>query len=149
MAFRGLPLERQLEDRRDDSEPELAASSAAGDATDRGRDPELADQIERVAQAESHPLQHRADQRGAIMTEPQPDEGSSDLRVRVGGALSGQVGEEGEALDPWSPIVGPGQQRLEILRGSEDVTGPSERSGGRQHDPHQVPSRRGCVAERV
>ena len=64
-----------------------------------GRDAQLGDQIQAVAQAEGDALEHGADQRRSVVAQAQPDERATGVGVGMGRALAGQIGQEGQALD--------------------------------------------------
>ena len=90
--------DRQAEDGGEDAKPELAASAAAGDVAGTRVDPELAQQLERVAQPIGDTLQHGADERAAVVSKREPGESGARVRVRVRRPLPGEVGEERQAL---------------------------------------------------
>src|SRR5262249_37885937 len=73
-------LERDPEYRRDDPQPEPAARAAAGDAADLGLDPEAAHQLERIAQPVGDGLEHRADDRAAIVADREADKSRASVR---------------------------------------------------------------------
>ena len=103
-------LKRQLEHRGDDPQPQLAARAAAGDATQLRSAAKLADEVERVAQAERDPLEHRADQRAAVVAEPEPHKRRPSVGIGVRGALAREVGEEQEPFGPGRPRGGLGDR---------------------------------------
>jgi hypothetical protein len=79
--------------------PERAFGPAAGDAhlgnfAQTGR----FHQLETVAQAEGHALQHGAGHVRQAMPHRQPDKGAARQRVGVRGALAGQVRQEEQAI---------------------------------------------------
>src|SRR5262249_21729903 len=95
----GGRLERQLERRGEDAEPQLAACAASQDASAFGIGAELAQELERVAQPVGDALQHRAPQRAAVVAYRDAREGAARVRVRMGRALAGEIRREGEPLD--------------------------------------------------
>ena len=100
-------LERQLEHRGDDLQPQLAARAAARHAPERRAATELVDQIERVAKAERYALEHRAHERAAVVAQLEPDERPARVRVGVRRTLAREVGQENQALGPGRPAPPP------------------------------------------
>src|SRR2546429_10018724 len=98
-------LDGQAEHRGEDAKPELAASSAAGDVAGTRVDPELAQQLERVAQPVGDTLHDRADERPAVVAEREPGESGPGVRVRVGRSLPGEGGEKGQLLGAGPPSL--------------------------------------------
>ena len=142
-------LHWQAEDRGDDAKPELAASSATGNVAGTRVDPELAQQLERVAQPVGDTLQHGADERAAVVAEREPGESGPGVRVRVGRPLTGEVGEEGQPLSARRPFLCRRGQLVVPAPTPESVAQPAQRAGRGQHDSHRVPAARNGVAEHV
>src|SRR5207247_8268742 len=105
-------LERKAEDGGDDPQPELAARAPARHATDLRPNAELAQELERVAQAVGDALEHRAGERPAVVAELEPDERAARVRIRVRGPLAREVGREQEAVGARRPALGFAEQRL-------------------------------------
>src|SRR4029453_11621197 len=101
--LRGSPLQRHVEDGGDDSEPELAACSTAGDACHPSLDAERAKKPQAVPQPEGDALEDSADESAAIVAELEPNEGTAGGRVGVRCPFSCEVGKKGEALDAGWP----------------------------------------------
>ena len=140
---RPRPAERAAQAPRRRSAATAAASAAARDAAERRLDPEPANQVEAVAQAERDPLEHGPDQGGAVVTQAEADERAAGVGVGVGRTLAGQIGEEGQALDPAVP---PARRRPAARRtgsGASACWAQPQRPGGRQHHAHHVPGRPG------
>ena len=97
-------LERQFEHRGDDLRPQPAARAATRDAPEFRYAAELSDEVERVAEAERDALEHRACQGAAVVAEAEPDERATGVRVGVGGALAGEVGEEDQIFGARRPL---------------------------------------------
>jgi len=96
-------LEREVEHGRDDPPPQRGPGAPARDPCRTRVDAELAQKLERVAQAEGHPFQHRADESAAVVPQLEPDERAARIRVGVWRALTGQVGREEQPVDPGRP----------------------------------------------
>ena len=107
------------EHRRDDLEPEAAARAAAGHAAVSRRDAELAQQLERVAQAVRDAFEHRADERAAIVAQREAREGAARVRVGVRRALALEVREE---VRPSAPGL---QRAASAVSSSNDAPGAS------------------------
>ena len=90
----GHALERKLEHRRHDPQPERAARPAAERAAAIRLEPERTDQLERVAQPVGHSFEHCPHQGPAVVPELDPDEGPARIGVGVRCPLAGQVGQE-------------------------------------------------------
>ena len=84
---------------------------------------ERPEQVERVAQPERHALEHRADERAAVVPELQPDERAARVRVGVRRPLAGEVREEHEPLGARLPRLRLGDQRVERRLGRESSRG--------------------------
>ena len=80
------------------------ARAAARDAPHARAPAELLDEVERVAQAEGHALEHRPRQGAAVVAQAEAREGAARPRVGVRRALAGQVGREEQPLDPRLPF---------------------------------------------
>ena len=91
-----------------------------------GIDPELAQQLERVAQAVGDSLQDRADERAAVVAEREPGKSGPGVRVRVGRPFTAEVGEEGESLGTGRPLLGRGGQLVISASAPESVTQPAQ-----------------------
>ena len=87
-------LERQVEHRRDDLEPQPAPRSAARDPSALGRDAELAKELEQVPKTEGDPLEDGSDERAAIVSKREPGEGRVRVRIGVRRTLALEVRED-------------------------------------------------------
>ena len=90
----GDALEGQLQHRRDDPQPQLAARAATAHAPHRGPAAEIRHEVERVAQSERHALEHGTDERAAVVAEGKSDERATRVGIGVRRALAREVGEE-------------------------------------------------------
>src|SRR5262249_13453030 len=108
----GGQLERDAENRRDDPQPEPSPRAAAGDAPDRRLDTERAQELERVAQPERDPLQHRAAEGAPVVAEAEAGEGATRVWGGVRRALAREVRAEREALGAGRPAPGRAAARL-------------------------------------
>ncbi len=118
-----------------------------------------ADEIERVAEAEGDPLQHRARDLGLGGARGEADERAARQSVVVGRALAHEVREEDEAARARArgargvgdDLVGVGAPDLggHLLAVAEDVAVPAQRPAGGEHHAHRVVRARHGVAEGV
>jgi len=100
--LRRRALERQLENGRHDSKPELAPGPATGYACRPGLHTDRTEELQRVPQAERHALEHGADERAAVVAKREAGEGRArggiDVRraftivFALGGALAALAG---------------------------------------------------------
>ena len=111
------------------------------------RDAELAEQLERVAQAERDAFERGAPERAAVVAERQPDERAAGIGIGVRRSLAREIGGELQALDARLPALGFGLERRRV--GASDVSQPRERAGGAEHHAHRVPRAGHRVAEDV
>ena len=112
-------------------------------------DPELAQELERIAQPVGDTLQHGADQRTAIVSKREPGKSSPRVRVRVRRPLAREVGEERQPLGARRPLLAPRRSARRTRFPPERVTQPAQRAGRGEHDSHCVPAARNGMAERM
>ena len=149
-ALLGLgQLERDAKHGRDDLEPEAAARASAGDPRPRCLDTERAKQVERVREAERHALEHRPDERAAIVAQLEPHERAAGVGIGVRRPLAGEVRQEQQPFRIRWPCRGLGDEGIERHVLGEGVVEPLEGAGGREHHAHRLPRVRTRVAEGV
>ena len=110
-------------------------------------DPELAQELERIAQPVGDTLQHGADQRTAIVPKREPGESSARVRVRMRRPLAREIREERQPLGARRPLLRRGRQLVVPASRPERVTQPAQRAGRGEHDSHCVPATRNGMAE--
>ena len=142
-------LQRQAEHGRDDTQPDVAAGSAARDSRVGGLDSEPAQELERVPQPERDALEHRTDEGSAVVVHREADERAAGVRIGVRRALSREVRKEEETVRPGVPASGLGDEVVERRLGRKAVAEPLEGPGGGEHHAHGMPRARHRVAERV
>ena len=124
-------LQRELSTESDDQKPARgslrapppatrpilgAASGLSRASAPRRTCPRPRDQVERVAKTVGHALEHRADERRAIVAEAQPDGRATGVGVGVGCALASQVGRGRQGpSQPGAQSSAPAQQLGELL----------------------------------
>ena len=69
-------------------------------------DAELPEQLERVAQTERDPLEHRAHERAAVVAQLEPDERGSRVGVGMRRALAREIRGEEQPFDAGRPRLG-------------------------------------------
>ena len=92
-------------------------------------------------------LEHRADERAAVVAQREPLERPAGVRVGVRRALALEVGQEGQALRRGGPALRFADQLVE--RPSDHVAQPPQRPRRGQHHAHRLPGVRHGVAEDV
>ena len=145
----GRALQRQLQHRRDDPQPQLAARAAAAGERRRPRSTSAHAGRRQSRSPQATPSSTARTSAPRSWRSARPGERAARVGVGVRRALAGQVGQEGQALDAGRPRRGLGGQRVEVVAGRDDVAQPAQRARRRQHHAHRVPGAGHGVAERV